>query len=305
MNGWGEMSTGSRQKIAAYIEAVRPRHWLKNLLVFVPMFAAHDFSTKTCLLSLNAFLSFSLVASVVYILNDLNDLTADRKHTRKRYRPIASGRVTVLSSSILAGIILVLAGISATWLGTQFLGVILLYFLLTLTYTTLFKKIAYLDLGILTCLYLFRLIAGGQATEIPLSGWLLTFAGALFLSLAATKRHAELVDVFSKDDHIRLVGRGYRLKDRPMVAALGMLAGYASVLILALYFMSQTVAQLYDSPIWLWGICGILIYWNHRVYTITSSGKMHDDPVVFATTDTKSLICFGLVVLLIFCAMLL
>ena len=115
--------------------------------------------------------------------------------------------------------------------------------------------------------------------------------------LAAIKRQAELVDgVATGEASAR--GRGYHIDDLPIVAAMAVASGYASVLIMALYVNSPGVVQFYSQPEALWGICLVLLYWISRMVMVTHRGRMHDDPIVFAIKDPVSLICAASVTLL-------
>src|SRR6056297_315766 len=286
------LATTSRS-ISSYIKALRPHQWLKNILIFLPMLAAHQFDTATLLNSMLAFLAFSFVASSVYILNDLLDLNADRAHPRKRLRPFASGAVPIAHGSIVAPALLLGGALIAAFLGWAFLLVLGVYFALTTAYSLTLKRRIVLDICILAGLYTIRIIAGGFATGGELSVWMLAFSIFFFLSLAAVKRQAELVDM-AEQGTLKAKGRGYHVEDLPIISMIGLTAGYISVLVMALYVNSPAVQQLYVFPYALWGICGVLLYWLTRMVLITNRGAMHDDPVIFAARDRVSQICFVL-----------
>ncbi|MDH3265290.1 MAG: UbiA family prenyltransferase, partial [Paracoccaceae bacterium] len=177
----------SAKSLGAYIRALRLHQWLKNLLVFLPMLAAHDLSAETFGRSALAFLAFSLVASGVYVLNDLLDLSADRAHPRKRNRPFASGAVPLAHGTAMAPALL-LAGLALGLpAGAPFVAVLLAYMGLTTAYSLYFKRLIVIDICLLAGLYTIRIVAGGAATGIPLSVWLLAFSTFFFFSLAAVK----------------------------------------------------------------------------------------------------------------------
>lgn len=276
---------------AAYVKALRPHQWLKNILVFLPMLAAHQLDMVTLMQSLLAFLSFSLIASSVYVVNDLLDLNADRAHPRKRFRPFAAGRIPIEHGSWMAAA-LFLGGLAAALpLGLLFLGVILLYYAMTTAYSLHFKRMIVMDICLLAGLYTIRIAAGGAATGIPLSVWLLAFSIFFFFSLAAVKRQAELVDS-AKRQQLTAKGRGYHVDDLPVIAMIAIAAGYVSVLVLALYLNSPAVAGLYTTPQGLWGICCVLLYWITSTVMLAHRGQMQDDPVVYAARDRGSQLCF-------------
>ena len=179
----------------AYVKALRPHQWLKNGLVFLPTLAAHQLDGVTFLLALLAFISFGLVASSVYVLNDLLDLAADRMHPRKCLRPFASGSIPIAHGIWMAGGLLLLGALLAFIISTSFLLVMACYYILTLAYSLNLKRRMVVDICVLAGLYTMRIIAGGVATDISLSVWLLVFSVFFFLSLASVKRQAELIDI--------------------------------------------------------------------------------------------------------------
>jgi 4-hydroxybenzoate polyprenyltransferase/phosphoserine phosphatase len=293
--GAHHLFTQSPSSLQKYSKALRTHQWLKNCLVFVPMLAAHQLTLETFRQSLLAFIAFSLVASSVYIINDLLDLAADRAHPRKRNRPFASGQIPLAQGMRLAPLLL-LGGLAvALPLGGGFVLVMLLYFAATVFYSLYGKRQPVIDICTLAGLYAMRLIAGGVATGIPLSVWLLAFAIFFFFALAAVKRQAELVATIASGA-LTAQGRGYQAGDLPLVATMATASGYVSVLVLALYVNSPDVLVLYGSPSALWGICFIVLYWISRIVMVTHRGNMHDDPLVYAVKDLNSWICLFLIV---------
>jgi len=228
------------------------------------------------------------------VMNDLVDLAADRAHPRKRTRPFASGRVPIAHGTWMAVGLVLGGGAVAATVGPDFLLVVLAYVVVTAAYSSVLKRHAVVDICVLAGLYTLRLIAGGVATGISLSVWLLAFSIFFFLSLAAVKRHAELVDN-ARRRQSQPVGRGYHVDDLPLVSQMAIGSGYVSVLVLALYLTSPDVTELYAEPAMLWGICPILLYWLSRMVMVAHRGGMHDDPIVFAVKDRTSWICGGLV----------
>ncbi len=280
-----------------YLRALRPHQWLKNLLVFVPMLAAHDLTPFTALYALTAFVAFSLIASSVYVLNDLLDLGADRAHPRKCRRPFASGAVPVAHGTAMAALLIGAGIVLAAPLGMGFVIVMAGYFGMTLAYSLYLKRRLVVDICALSTLYTFRILAGGAATALPISVWLLAFSVFFFFALAAVKRQAELVDSAAAGG-LGAHGRGYRVEDLPLVSMMAIAAGYVSVLVMALYASSDEVTRLYSAPHMLWGICLVLLYWLSRMVMLTHRGRMHDDPVVFAVMDPVSRSCVIMVLAL-------
>jgi 4-hydroxybenzoate polyprenyltransferase/phosphoserine phosphatase len=297
-----EDATDAGHPLRPIFQALRPHQWLKNFLVFIPMLLAHDFSGGDILAAVAAFISFSLVASSVYILNDILDLSADRAHPRKRLRPFASGALPLSAGLWLAPGLLVAGVAIGTLAGPLFLLVLLFYYLCTLAYSLGLKRITVMDICLLAGLYTLRVIAGAAATMNAPSVWLLGFSIFFFLALAAVKRQAELVDLVARGDE-KAEGRGYLPDDLPLITMMALAAGYVAVLVAGLYLTSDAVAELYSFPPALWGICAVLVYWLSRIVMLTHRKRMHDDPIVFAVTDRVSLFCGVLIIgLVVFAA---
>ena len=285
---------GPRRSLADYLEALRPRHWLKNLLVFVPLCAAHRFLEVDLLAkALLVFLAFGCFASSGYLLNDLLDLSADRRHPQKQSRPFASGDLPLSYALAMITVLFCLGCILGRLLSPLCLEILLIYFALTVTYSLYVKKIVLLDVILLAGLYTVRIMAGSAAVGIWPSYWLLAFSTFLFLSLALVKRYGELI-VMRGVEGKAAKARGYEMTDAELLAAMGTASGYLAVLVLALYITSGTAQLLYGRHQLMWFLCPLLLYWISRVWLIAHRGKMHDDPLVFATKDPTSRI-------LIFC----
>jgi len=274
----------------AWLGIFRIHQWLKNLLLFVPLFAAHQLTSADTWLSLIlAFLAFSLCASSVYITNDLLDLESDRHHPRKRHRPFASGLVPALKGVVLAPLLLAASLGLASFVSGAFLPWLMFYFVLSCAYSWLLKRFMLVDCLTLALLYTVRILAGTAAAGLSMSFWLLAFSVFLFLSLAFLKRFAELgVQMVSGKEDVH--GRGYLTTDAPLIQTLGITSGYAAVLVLALYLNSEAVLKLYRSPEFVWGAIPVMLFWVSWMWMQAYRGKMHDDPLVFAVKDKASLL---------------
>ncbi|MGE8284212.1 MAG: UbiA family prenyltransferase [Stenotrophomonas lactitubi] len=272
----------------AWVKALRPHQWLKNLLVLVPLLTAHRFLEPDAVSqAVLAFAAFSLCASGVYLLNDLFDLQADRQHPRKRLRPFAAGRLPLLHG-LLAAPLLTATGLLLAWLcSPAFAGVLMLYYALTLAYSLRLKRVVMLDVVLLAGLYTVRIIGGTIAIGAELSFWLLAFSMFIFLSLALLKRYTELHAVLARGK-TSASGRGYGVEDLPLLQSLGAASGYIAVMVMALYINSPESIELYRHPKLLWLICPVLLYWVSRAWVVAHRGDMHDDPIVFAATDRPS-----------------
>lgn len=273
-----------------YAHAVRAHQWLKNLLVFVPMLAAHDLRLSSIYNGALAFLAFNCIASGTYLLNDLLDLKADRSHPRKCLRPISAGAVPLSHACLMIVACLMMGAGLAALLPWQFSVWLTVYLAMTLAYSFWLKRRPVIDICILAGLYTLRIIAGAATTGTPISPWLLAFSIFLFFSLAAVKRQAELISL-DGDERLSLSGRGYRSVDLPVIASAAVASGFVSVLVLALYVTSPDVQKLYARPEVLLGVCCIELYWLTRIVLGAQRGVLHHDPVVFAVTDRVSQMC--------------
>ena len=287
--------------------SLRPHQWVKNLLVFLPLLMAHRwFDIVAWWSAAFAFFAFSLCASAVYLFNDVMDIEADRSHPRKAARPIAQGLIQPRRALVVATLIMLIAVTSSAVVLPQFAAVLVGYALSTFLYSAWLKRWFLLDCVVLGGLYTVRITAGSSATGIETSPWLLTFAIALFFSLALVKRYAELRSLqLSKSDDagasvgFELPGRRYAISDIDLVARLGVSSGFVALMTLALYVRSDTALQLYSAPHWLLGAVVAAAVWFVWIWSRAREGRMGDDPVLFAFTDRFSLLT-GLFVLIFF-----
>jgi 4-hydroxybenzoate polyprenyltransferase/phosphoserine phosphatase len=275
------------------LKALRPRQWLKNLLVFVPMLAGHALDLDRLLESIVAFVAFSLCASSAYLLNDALDAQDDRMHPTKHKRPIASGTLP-LSLALFTSPLLALAAIVlCAAFNPLLLGVVCIYFVTTLAYSIQLKRMLMVDIVTLAILYSLRVLGGSAATGIEPSFWLLAFSFFIFLSLALLKRHSELLNLH-RDGKEKTRGRGYSTADKTPIGIMGINSAFVSVLIFMLYFNSENVLELYEHPAWLLGILPLLVFWLGRLWTLSFRGQVNEDPVLYVSRDKVSLVVFAL-----------
>jgi 4-hydroxybenzoate polyprenyltransferase len=283
-------------------KALRVHQWAKNVLVFVPVIASHQLTNGRLLLQAGlAFLSFSLCASSVYIVNDCLDLESDRRHPRKRNRPFASGSLSIPFGLALAAACLLGGVLLAFALPRLFLLVLVGYLALTTAYSFYLKQFVLLDVIVLAQLYTVRVYGGGAATDVAPSHWLLTFSLFLFLSLALVKRFTEL-RLMSQAEGEGLPGRGYWVTDVEHISSIGTASGLLAVLVLALYISSKEVLLLYTHADVLWLVCPVMLYWISRVWMLAYRNRMDDDPVVFAVKDSKSYLMAAIIGAILFFA---
>jgi len=281
----------------------RPKQWVKNVLLFIPLVLAHKTLEFNLLVnSFYAFIAFTFVASSIYIVNDLFDIKDDQLHPTKKNRPIAAGKVSIYQAKILVIILIVFSTLLVIGLPLKFQIAILIYLIVTNLYTIKLKSIPLLDVITLSCLYTLRIISGTFAIEVTISYWLISFSIFFFLSLAFVKRHIELKNLLD-DGGTQVPGRGYSVIDIDNIRSFGITSGYLSILVFALYINDETLIKLYSAPYWLWGISLLLLYWISRIWFIANKELKFDDPVLFAVQDKTSylvlllcLICFGLAI---------
>lgn len=293
-------SPGNRPR--AWIKLLRFHQWAKNALVLVPLLTAQHFDLVSAFEEIGAFLAFSLAASAIYILNDLVDLDADRKHPSKKRRPLAAGTVPVMEAMVLAPLLLVVALGGALAIAPAFAAVLAAYLFLTTAYTFVLKRKMMVDIIALASLYTIRVIGGAAAIAVPVSEWLLGFSMFIFTALALIKRYVELAARLDANLP-NPTNRNYLKSDLDIVAALAAAAGFNAVTVFALYISSDTVRHVYRHPQALWLVCPILMYWLGRTLLMAHRRLMDDDPIVFALRDWNSLVAVGLIGVILFAAM--
>ncbi len=281
----------------ALAKAMRPHQWLKNGLVFLPPLAGHRFELDVLLQALLPFVAFSLCASAVYLLNDMLDVDADRRHKRKRNRPFASGALSI-SVGFKAVPLLLLASLAiAMWLGPLFTAVLMGYGIATTLYSFKLKQQVIVDVILLAALYTVRIAGGAAATGVVPSFWLLAFSMFIFFSLALVKRYSELRPLLTSSEGM-LAGRGYQASDLPVLMAAGVASGMNAVLVIAFYVDSETTRAMYPSTAAILLVPALILYWVARLWMKTHRGEVHDDPVVFAAKDWQTLVISAFIGLL-------
>ncbi|HUD56025.1 MAG TPA: UbiA family prenyltransferase [Terracidiphilus sp.] len=277
-----------RPTMRTLVKAIRLHQWTKNVLLFAPLLLSHQLTARSVAAAVAAFFCFCFMASANYLVNDMLDIESDRRHRSKRLRPFAAGDLSV-QGGIALSLALFLASVAllpelprafALWLG--------LYIIATLSYSLYLKRVAVVDVLLLSGLYTLRLLAGGAATGTEISQWLAGFSSFLFLSLAMVKRFSEIENLREKGG-AATDGRGYLAADLEQIRSFGTSSAYAAVVVFMLYIARPDVTELYRHATRLWLIVPLLIYWLNRVWLLASRGELDDDPVVFAMRDGMSL----------------
>ncbi len=283
-----------------WLKAMRCHQWSKNALVFVPLILGHAYfdavAVATCLAG---FVLLSLLASGTYLVNDILDLEADRRHPTKRNRPLARGDIPVgVAMSVAVGTI---GGslIAAYLLSLPFFLCLVAYLATTLAYSLYLKRLLLVDVFVLGALFTARIAMGIALAGVAASPWLLTFTMFFFLSLSLAKRHVEVVNA-GQNGLVKIPGRDYLAADLPLTVALGVGCNAVAMLVLFLYLTNEAMPTgFYRQPYWLWAAAFIVFLWSLRIWGLSHRGKLDADPVAFAIRDKVS-IGLGLVIACVF-----
>lgn len=265
--------------------ACRPHQWVKNLLVFMPLLAAHRVGDPAAWESaVWLFGALCFAASAVYLVNDALDAEHDRQDPVRAARPIAARLLPVRAAFVLSGVLMLLALAGAMWRGAGQVSIVAGYLVLALAYCLFLKRMLWLDIAALAGLYVVRLLGGAYVTNIAPSAWLIAFSGFIFFSLAVLKRYAELRSRAGD----RMPGRAYTVEDMNVLLVFGIGTSIAAVIVLALYVDGEIGRMRYQHPYWLWPVCPILLVWFARLWTLANRATMRLDPLMFALRDGPS-----------------
>jgi 4-hydroxybenzoate polyprenyltransferase len=270
------------------VKAIRVHQWAKNVLLVAPVMLSHKLSMAGIGAVVAAFFCFSFMASANYLVNDMLDIDSDRRHPAKRLRPFAAGDLPVTSGAVLAFVLMAASLAIVPWLPHQFALWLGIYIVSTMAYSLYLKRIALVDVLMLSGLYTLRLLAGGAATGTEISHWLAGFSIFLFLSLAMVKRFSELENMRERGV-TATHGRGYIADDIEQIRAFGTSSATAAVVVFSLYISRPDVTGLYAHAGRLWLIVPLMLFWLYRVWLLGSRGEMDEDPVIFALRDRVSL----------------
>ncbi|MFE1601552.1 UbiA family prenyltransferase [Methylobacterium sp. ID0610] len=276
--------------LPALLECARPHQWAKNALVVAPAVLGGVATDPSRMLHvLVACAALCVVASSTYIINDLWDVSDDRRHWSKCRRPIASGRLPVAAAAGFVPFGLGLGFALGALVGPAVVAALLGYTVLTVAYSLSLKRVPLLDVLVLAGLFTLRLILGTVAASVPPSPWLLVFSMFLFGSLCFAKRYIE-VERWRERGEGKVTSRGYETGDGPLLLALGIGTGIASTVTIVLYVIFDAFRHdLYGNADWLWAFPVILFLWFSRIWLAASRRQLDDDPVAFALNDAPSI----------------
>ncbi len=285
----------------ALLRLLRPHQWSKNLLCLLPLLLSGRWHEKECVLdSVSAMAAFSLLASFIYVMNDLMDVSADRAHPKKCLRPLAAREVSVPAALVAAGVLIGLTTLLACWQQARAQQWLVCYAALALAYSWKLKTYLALDVVALASFYGIRVLYGGAAAGISVSVWTMVFCLFLFSTLALVKRYAEVAaQEEAPPTDAAASRRPYRIQDRSVLLGLACAGVNTSLLVVALYLNSPEVREIHQHPQWLWLVLPALMYWLARILIIVHRGEMHHDPLVFALRDRSSWVVLTWIVLIL------
>lgn len=278
-----------------YITLARPKHWIKNVLIFVPcLFGGTILKKETIVALLITFVSFSLIASSIYYINDIKDVSKDKLHDIKKNRPIASGRVSILSASVIA---IFLAAISVVILAGYFKGatrikiilVLLTYFLVNLFYSFGLKNQPIIDVMSLAAGFVLRVVYGSIATGVAISQWLLLTILMFSLYMGLGKRRNELRKV--KNSMTRSVLKYYSDEYLSRIMLLTMSLGLVFYSLWASLIVKQGIIMVWTVPL----VISILMK-----YELNVEQDNFGDPVEVLTHDKIIFTLLALYVFIVF-----
>jgi 4-hydroxybenzoate polyprenyltransferase len=243
------------------VKLIRPKQWIKNFFVFAPLlFSRHIFHLDYVIPSIAAFIIFSLASSAVYIINDILDVESDRAHPKKKYRPIASGEVSVKQALIFLVILCAVIIGALVFQSPIFAFVIILYFITNLLYSLKVKSIVLLDVFFISFGFMLRVLGGAAAIGVPVSSWMILTTIFISLFLAISKRRSELSQIVNKDniDKQRKVLKEYSVEFADQINTI---AAAGTIISYALYTVNErtvhtfgTEKLIYTTPFVIYGI---------------------------------------------------
>ncbi|HEY3251809.1 MAG TPA: decaprenyl-phosphate phosphoribosyltransferase [Ignavibacteria bacterium] len=275
--------------LVSLIKLSRPKQWIKNFFVFAPLvFSQHIFEAAYLLPALAAFIVFSLASSAVYIVNDIMDVESDRAHPKKRFRPIASGEVSVKQALVFLVILSIIILVSLLFLRAIFAAVIILYFLTNFLYSLKIKNIVLLDVFFISFGFMLRVLGGAAAISVVVSSWMILTTIFISLFLAISKRRGELSQIIN---HENIEKQRKVLKDYDIQFAdqLNTIAAAGTIISYALYTVSErtvftfgTEKLIYTTPFVIYGI--------FRYMYLMHKKNMGESPTTIVTKDIPIII---------------
>ena len=264
-----------------YLKLLRPTHWVKNLIIALPLVLSLKIDFTTLPKFIIGFISFSFLASAGYILNDIRDIENDRAHPIKMNRPLANGSIN-LSNALLVALTLIIISISLSfYLGRIPFYICIFYFSLNYFYSITGKQIRFIDIIILSSFYIIRIFYGASLNDIPLTGWFLATLTLAVLSLSSHKRYMEC----KNSKHEEIPGRGYNKKHELFLQIIMINFALGSIILLNIhaYFVLNILSPIFYVLLNLFGASIIFFYFD-------DTNDKSEDPVNRIIKNKKLLI---------------
>jgi 4-hydroxybenzoate polyprenyltransferase len=243
-----------------YVFLLRPKHWIKNLFIFAALiFSLNLFDIGKFIISLRAFIAFSLISSFVYIINDIVDIEQDKRHPKKRNRPIASGKIALVNALLISIFCLIAGLIIAYFINLNTLIVITIYVIINIFYSIKIRNVVILDVITIALGFILRMIAGATAIEVGFSSWILLTTFSIALVLGFGKRRGEILltsNNFSEDTRSVLKQYNIQYLDSIIISSVTL-----TIISYALYTIDSEVIYrfgtdklIYTVPFVIYGI---------------------------------------------------
>jgi len=285
--------------LKAILKTMRPKQWAKNVFLLVALVFDRKLTNAEAILhTIAGVILFSLVASLVYVINDIADVEADRQHPTKRNRPIASGKLPIKAAWVTAIVILVFVFPATYFLSPSFALVALLYLLLNLSYSKWLKHIVLLDIIILASFYVIRVAAGVTLVDVVrFSPWLYVFTTFLALLIGTGKRRAELALFAESANTHRRVLEGYSLEflDQLITLASGMTIITYSLYTFSAPNLPDNYAMMFTIPFIIYSI-----FRYQYLLQVKGTGGAPEDIVLSDRPLQSAILLYGISVLVIF-----
>jgi 4-hydroxybenzoate polyprenyltransferase len=279
--------------IKAAIRLLRPKQWTKNIFVFTALvFSKKLLDPDSALLSLRAFFAFSLTASFVYVLNDVADRERDRLHPKKRFRPIASGEITLRSAFVIAAILLVLIAAFVYGLDWRFVTCLGFYLVMNLAYSFYLKDVVLIDVFVIAIGFMLRVIGGAFVLDVARSSWLILTTMFLSLFLGIAKRRGELIALGTQTSgalNTRKVLEHYSVEfteQMTTICAAGFIFSYA------LYTVSDRTVKMFGTENLIF-TTPFVLYGVFRYLYLLHKKMLGENPTEVVLTDIPMLLNFA------------
>ncbi len=275
-----------------YLKLIRVKHWIKNLLIFLPLIFSREINQSNIILTILGFISFSLASSIIYIINDIRDKEKDKNHPTKKNRPIAAGTISIPNALTIAGLFLIITIAILIYLSTynHFISIyIISYILLNIMYSFGLKNIPLLDVFILALGFLIRVLYGGAIINVEVSTWLFLTVLSISFYLGLGKRRNELMAQESIGNNTRSVLKYYNKEflDKNMYMCLSM----------TIIFYSLWCQDL-NSKYIMWTIPVVLLICMK--YSLNIESNSLGDPVEVLLKDKVLILLIGIYAIAIF-----